>query len=87
MSAITNDLDILQASIEANVLASQAVTTDLKKSESLDTLTDQQVAGALLTVDNQVDAIQTQINYLIQLDSGMDTTTDRAQDLQDTPLI
>jgi hypothetical protein len=86
MSAITSE-DILQASIQANVLESQAITTDLKKTESLGTLTQQEVARALLTVNSQVDAIQTQINYLIQLDSGTDTTTDTAQDLQDAPLI
>lgn len=83
MSAITSE-DILQASIEANVLANQAIAADLKKNEALTTVTQQEVARALLTVDNQVDVIQTQINYLLQSGSGTDATTDTTQNLQES---
>ena len=89
MSAITNDLGILQASIEANVVTNEAVTADLKRSESLDTLTEEQVAGALLLFDDLIFEVQTQINYLIQLDSATDiaTTAWQIQDLDTPPSI
>ena len=75
MSAITNDQAILQASIEANVVTNEAVAADLQRSESLDALTEEQVAGALLVFNDLIVEVQTQINYLIQLDSATDTAT------------
>ena len=82
MSAITNDQAILQASIEANVVTNEAVAADLQRSESLDALTEEQVAGALLVFNDLIVEVQTQINYLIQLDSATDTAT-TAWQLQD----
>ena len=75
MSAITNDQAILQASIEANVVTNEAVAADLQRSESLDALTEEQVAGARLVFNDLIVEVQTQINYLIQLDSATDTAT------------
>ncbi len=62
MSAVTNDQDIVQASIQAKMLANEAVTTDLKKKEeSSDSFKPEQVAGIVQLCSNQIATITDQL--------------------------
>ena len=63
MSTAINDQDIiLKASIEANTLASEAVTANTKqKDESSDSMKTEQLAGILQLCGDQVVAITDQL--------------------------